>query len=72
MAHFEIQYPGNSNKQIRELCAGMLMRNILNQITTIWDFSTEQRLAATTALEWWDQQLQQGHMHPTLVAKLEE
>ena len=72
LAHLEIQYPGNSNKQIREKCAGMLMHNILNQITTIWEFSTEQRLEAITALEWWGQQLQQGHMHPTLVAQLEE
>ena len=60
------------NEAICEQCAGMLMRNILNQITTIWEFSTEQRLEAITALEWWDKQLQQGHMHSTLVSKLEE
>ena len=72
MAHPKIQYPGNCNKQISAKCAGVPMHNILNQITTIWEFSTEQRLEAITALERWDQQLQQGHMRPTLVATLEE
>ena len=72
LAHLKIQFPGASNKQLRDKCAGMLMHNILNQISTVWDFTPEQRLEAITALEWWDQQLQQGVMHPTLVQKLEE
>ena len=72
MAHLKVQYPGHSNRQLREKCAGMMMHNILNQIQTVWDFTPEQRLEAITALEWWDMQLKQGQMHPTLIQKLEE
>ena len=72
MAHLKVQFPGHTNKQLREKCAGMMMHNILNQISTVWDFTPEQRLEAITALEWWDMQLKQGHMHPTLIQKLDE
>ena len=72
MAHLKMQYPGESNAKIREKCAGMMMHNILNQISTVWDFTPEQRLDAITALEWWDMQLKQGSLHPTLIQKLDE
>ena len=72
LAYLKVRYPGQSNNKTREKCAGMLLHNVPNQDTTIWNFTPEQRIEAITALQWWEHQLQQGQMHPTLIAKLED
>ena len=72
MAYLKMRYPGETQKQIREKCAGMLMHIILNQISAIWSTTPGQRVEAITALEWWDHQIKQGDLRPTLEKELDE